>query len=1036
MAGRMGQTLSEYLTSQFYAWEVRGRGWQVWERPVGLEPVFVPFLRRPPSEHGDEDDGRYPGLIERLWERFSRRLGGRAGDSGGEADEGFEEPEPLLSEEGAHFAEIRVQVSPNTSISLEQAERVLLALAGTTDCTSFELVGDAKDVALLFAVRLEDQGTALSVLGTYLPDAVLTIERGTRLDGLIKCANGHLAVADFGLAREFMLPLASQRSLALDPLLDFLSVMASLTDGEEAALQVLFARTSYPWAESMARAATDGRGHSFFSDVPEFPRETRAKLERPLMAAVIRVAARSGASPRAWEIARRLGLALGQFGSPNGNEFIALDDAGYPEEEHAADFARRLTRRSGMILSSGELAGLVHPPSGDVRMPGLVAPTRRTKCIPAELAAGELVLGLNRDRGSEREVRVNGATRLRHMHVVGATGSGKSTLLLGLIRQDLAAGRGVCVIDPHGDLADAVLESVTERREGDVVVFDPSDREAPVGFNPLRVRNDRDREVLASDLVAAFRRLATSWGDQMSAVLGNAVLALIDGEAEGTLLDLRQFLIDRGYRSRALTQVRDPLVRSFWTEEYPQLAGRPQVPILTRLDALLRPPSLRGVLVQREGRLDLGAVMERGQILIVRLAQGAIGEENAYLLGTLLISRIHQLALAREGTEEKSRRPFFLYIDEFQHFASPSLGALLSGARKYGVGLVLAHQELRQIRDADLESAVLTNPSTRICFRLGDEDARKLERGFESFTAEDLGNLRTGEAICRVGPRDHDFNLLVAKPKDGDRAEARERRERLVRASRERFGTPRAEVARLLDEILKRPAAVEPEAAAEVAAPAIEAPGEPENRTPGNGKKARPQKTGEREVPRVRRVREDDRATAEAGTPGRGGSQHKYLQSLIRHYAQELGFQAAIEHALPGGGRIDVLLHGPMGQLACEVSITTKAEDELGNIEKCLHAGIVRIAVISPERRKLKTLETAARARLPHESLSRVSFLTPQDLFEVLSKEGETTPPKDSTVLGYRVRRSVRTLNSSELEERRRTIADIVLRGLRRTKPE
>ena len=384
---------------------------------------------------------------------------------------------------------------------------------------------------------------------------------------------------------------------------------------------------------------------------------------------------------------------------------------------------------------------------------------------------------------------------MRHMHVIGASGTGKSTLLLRMILQDIEGGNGVAVLDPHGDLIDQILGRIPEGRVHDVVLLDPSDEDHPVGFNILRAHSELEKTLLSSDLVAAFRRLSTSWGDQMTSVLGNAILAFLESSEGGTLADLRRFLIETDFRARVLTKVRDPQVVYFWRKEFPLLSGRPQASIRTRLDTFLRPKLVRNVVCQKESGVDVGRVMNEGKILLIKLSQGAIGEENAQLLGTFLVSKIQQMAMARQETEESKRRPFYFYVDEFHNFATPSMAAILSGARKYRLGLILAHQQMRQLgRDDEVASAVLSNPHTRICFRLGDSDAKHMADGFASFVAQDLQNLGIGEAICRVERAEYDFNIRTrVLPEIGSQI-ASDRRRDVVAASREAYGTPSEKV--------------------------------------------------------------------------------------------------------------------------------------------------------------------------------------------------------------------------------------------------
>jgi hypothetical protein len=1034
-----GESLSpgEALTRNFYAWERRGRGWQVWDDPVALEPPFRPFFHAAGLPTRAPDDGRRPGVLELLSGLFGRN------DRSVEAEpeskvapaELLEEPLPWSAEAGSSdLVELKVTLPAETEITREAAEHLLLALSSASEPLSFELVGTGRHATLQLAVRREDLSTTRQAIEGYCWEAVTTEREGALKDWWNAHRFQPAAIVDFGLSREFMLPLRTPNTFSIDPLTGFLGVLEALDATELGLVQVLFARTTYPWTESILRAVSDGEGRAFFGDAPEMLSFARAKVERPLFACVIRVAASAANRERAVQIVRALGSALRQLADPTANELIALSNDGYDEEAHALDVVERRSRRTGMLLSVEELASLVHLPSASVRSPGLRSSPRTTKRAPASAAEGDAFLGENVHRGERVEVRLRNEVRLRHTYVIGATGTGKSTLLLSLLRQDIEAGRGVGLIDPHGDLADEVLRSIPEARHKDVVLFDPGDVEQPVGFNILQARSEREKELLSSDLVSIFRRFSTSWGDQMTAILGNAILAILESERGGTLVDLRRFLVDRSFREKFLLGVRDPSVVSFWKRDFPLFRGQPQVPLLTRLDAFLRPKSIRMVVAQKESKLDLASIMDQGKIFIARLSQGAIGEENAHLLGSLLVSKFQQMALARDGTAKETRRDFFLYLDEFHHFRAPSLGSLLSGARKYHLGLVLDHQDLRQLADRELESAVLTNPATRVCFRLGDEDARKLSDGFASFSPKDLQSLGVGEAVCRMERADQDFNLAVNRGLPIPHEVGDERRRAIKSLSRARYGTPRSDVEAALAQSETR------EEAPEVDRGSPEKPRTHDLPTftvdsARNGRAGAAPVSGPPPQPPARDVVRIERPMVQGDPlPGRGGAQHKYLRSLIKQYAEERGFRATLEAPVEAGGRIDVLLEREGASIACEISIGSSTAQELGNLAKCLGASHTCIIVVSPERRVLKRIEEAAKGALPEEGRARVSFLTPEELLAFLDGLGSVAPSSDATVLGYRVKTNLRLIGPEEQNSRRASIIRTILESLKRLK--
>ena len=464
-----------------------------------------------------------------------------------------------------------------------------------------------------------------------------------------------------------------------------------------------------------------------------------------------------------------MAASLRVFADPQGNELIPLRNDDYPFEEHVEDVLCRQSRRSGMLLNSDELIGFVHLPSSDICSPALERDSGKTKAAPAiARTTTGILFGNNEHIGETRPVRLTPEQRVRHVHAIGASGTGKSTLLFNLIRQDIENGEGVAVLDPHGDLVDKILGVIPESRVGDVVLVDPSDEEYSIGFNILSAHSDLEKNLLSSDLVSVFERLSTTWGDQMQSVLQKAIHVFLESSERGTLADLRRFLIEPPYRAEFLKSVRDPELLYYWQKGFPQLTGNRSIgPVITRLDAFLAPKPIRYMVSQTENRLDFGGIMDSGKIFLAKLPEGLLGKENSYLLGTLHVSKFQQLAMSRQAKQIAARRDFWIYIDEFHNFITPSMAQILSGARKYRIGLTLAHQELHQLeRNRDVASAVLSNPYTRIVFRVGDNDAKRLADGFAFFEVRDLQNLETGQAICRIEKADNDFNLTVPFPEN------------------------------------------------------------------------------------------------------------------------------------------------------------------------------------------------------------------------------------------------------------------------------
>lgn len=348
-------------------------------------------------------------------------------------------------------------------------------------------------------------------------------------------------------------------------------------------------------------------------------------------------------------------------------------------------------------------------------------------------------------RDQRTQFGIKQADRQSHLYVIGKTGTGKSTLLENLIRQDILAGRGLALLDPHGDLVQKVLVHIPEHRQGDLIYFNVPDGAQPLGFNPLATVSQSKRALAAAGLLEAFKKLwADSWGPRLEHILRNALLALFD-QPEATLADVLRLLDDKAFRRAAATHMANAQVRSFWLKEYESYPVRFRseaiAPIQNKVGAFLSDPVLNQIITQAKSSFKLRQVMDEGKILLVNLAKGRIGEDTATLLGSMLVSRMGLAALSRADVPEEQRRDFFVYLDEFQNFTTLSLATMLSELRKYRVGLTLAHQYLSQL-DLQVRDAVLGNAGTIISFRLGLTDAELMAKEFyPEFSERDLVSL-------------------------------------------------------------------------------------------------------------------------------------------------------------------------------------------------------------------------------------------------------------------------------------------------------
>ncbi len=468
--------------------------------------------------------------------------------------------------------------------------------------------------------------------------------------------------------------------------------------------------------------------------------------------------------------------------------------------------------------------------------------------------------------------------------------------------------------------------------------------------------------------------------------------------------------------------------------------------ILTRLDTFLAQKPIRHMVSQPANKLDFAHIMDTGKILLAKLPEGLLGRENSYLLGTLLVSKFQQIAMSRQAQRIEARRMFNIVIDEFANFITPSMAEILSGARKYRIGLTLAHHELHQLqRSPEVASAVMTHPYTRIVFRVGDDDARKLAEGFSAFEAQDLRNLETGQAICRVERSDFDFNLSVPFPAAPDQDAATARREEVITVSRNRYATPRTDVEAMLtrsratsttpDEppapaappapkptvTIDRPAPPRAAAVLPPSPPTI-APQPPEVVLPVIIPEPAPAVVVERKTPSL------------PADLGKGGEQHKAMQRRIKEAAEALGFRSVIEKQITGSQEsIDLFLERGDQKIACEISVSTTIDHEVGNVRKCLKAGLLQIAIICVSEDRLQKISAAVAGSLGAEAAAQVSYHKP-DQFIAHLKTLPAPAPKDSVTThhGYKVKRSAPKLAVEEQQQREDLANQMMAEAMRR----
>lgn len=542
-----------------------------------------------------------------------------------------------------------------------------------------------------------------------------------------------------------------------------------------------------------------------------------SKSQKTIFETNIRILVSADIRARAKELLSNIEGAFSQFSIPNGNSPSFRTLRGRRFRRLSYNFSFRIFDESKSVyLSTEELASIFHFPAGGVAAPRVKYLKVRPFEPPTELSDEGVILGLNNFRGVETTVRMADDDRRRHLYMIGQTGTGKSSLMKNMVSQDLRDGKGVCVIDPHGDFADYALSATPEERRGDVIYFNPGITDPVLGLNMLSYDQSKPEQktFIVNELLKIFDKLydlQKTGGPLFEQYFRNAVLLVMDDAAvePPTFASVSKVLADASYRKDKLSRENNPLVKEFWQEQAEKAGGEAalsnMVPYITsKFDQFLANDFMRPILNQSTSAFDFREVMDEGKILIVNLSKGRIGELNANLLGMIIVGRLLMAALSRVDTEdETARRDFYLYIDEFQNFTTDSIATILSEARKYRLNLTIAHQFIKQIPE-NIQDAVFGNVGSTISFRVGAEDAEVLEKQFApTISARDILNLDNFNAYVRLlinNQTSKPFNIKTLRPDNPDPMYA----DAVKRESLERYGKSREVVEKEIREKYKK----------------------------------------------------------------------------------------------------------------------------------------------------------------------------------------------------------------------------------------
>lgn len=711
---------------------------------------------------------------------------------------------------------------------------------------------DSEQITFFLAMPRKFREMIEKQVHSYFPDAHIEQTK----DYTIFRPKGHTIGSRLKFKREDSFPIKTYQRLETDPLHSITNALSKLESKEEGAvIQFVFRRTTAKWrnkssqiAQRMqqgvrlndaAPASTRNVASSVGSEMvgaltgkgqkpgtseqqqqqqvvltPEDQdviKQLEAKANKTIFNVNIRLLASAESKERAEMILGSLENAFVQFEDMNLNKFIAVRDKSPMAHKLANDYIFRLFRRDkSVILDTEELASVFHFPISTTVTPKINWLKSRAAAPPTNIPQEGMLLGYSEYRGTKTDIRLSEDDRRRHLYIIGQTGTGKSTFIEEMAKQDTTKS-GMCVIDPHGDLIDNILGSIPKERAEDVIYFDPSDTGRPFALNMMEYDPNRPEQktFVINEMIAIFDKLydlKSTGGPMFEQYMRNAMLLVMDSpEIGSTLMEIPRVFRDVEFRKKKLELCKDMTVTDFWRKEAEKAGGDASLEniapyITSKLTTFISNDMMRPIIAQQNSTINFREVMDQQKILLVNLSKGKIGEINSYLLGMVIVGKLLMSALSRVDMDEKDRKDFYLYIDEFQNFTTDSISQILAEARKYRLVLTIAHQFIGQLSE-NISKAVFGNVGSMCSFRVGSEDASVLEKQFvPSFDANDLINVDNYNCFTKLLINNEStaaFNMKTYPPSEG----SKEVREALKQLSRFKYGRDRAVVE---EEIRKR----------------------------------------------------------------------------------------------------------------------------------------------------------------------------------------------------------------------------------------
>jgi len=712
-------------------------------------------------------------------------------------------------------------------------------LTGRDDQLSFEIVVHKSKISFYVVAPHKVKHFIEQQVHAQYPYAEITEES----DYNIFRPNSHVVGAYLWLKNKSCFPLKTYKTLDSDPLLALLNPLSKVLDEEGAIIQYVIRPATSGWSREGVRIIRDiKKGEKFeyaakrgsfsrawrkwskfiFTKKPdpasqtdtaekyqltqmeeEMVKNMEEKISRGGLETTIRVISSADTAQKATMNLENILNAYSQYNIYRyGNTFAAAVPK-KPGKIISNAIHRSAQSDKYMVLNTEELASLWHMPLATTETPNINWLGARKAAPPSNTPKEGIILGRNIYRGKETIIRMKKADRRRHFYVIGKSGSGKSVLIQNMAVQDIQNGEGVCIVDPHGDFVEYVLQHTPKERADDVIYFNPSDIDRPIGLNMLEAKTEEQKDFVTQEMIAIFYKLVSDpsmIGPMFEHTMRNAMLTLMsDEKTPGTIAEIPRLLTDDDYVEKWKKKIKDPMVLAYWEKEVAQQTANTKSEMLgyliSKVGRFVENAMIRNIIGQSHSAFNFREIMDKKKILLCNLAKGKTGEINANLLGMIFVSKLQMAAMERAELPEDQRNDFYLYIDEFQNFITDSIATILSEARKYRLDLIIAHQYISQMvssqGDASVKDAVLGNVGTMASYRIGPEDADILAKEYApTFGAYDLMNAEKFSVYLKLlidNTASKPFSVLPYAPQSGNKELA----EAIKELSRLKYGRPK-----------------------------------------------------------------------------------------------------------------------------------------------------------------------------------------------------------------------------------------------------